>query len=133
MSEQEIASDLAAKIAIDEPPATVEVKPEEPKDPAPPGMTPEASLERMKLFDYFEIKTADRYSAEAETYLNKIIEWARDESGSSDYTDILRAISDQERILGIKLKPERLSRLYRFAVIRAQRNRLVEAERALYD
>lgn len=134
--EAEIQADLAAKLAVRSlpPPTTPGAPPtvNEPDDPAPAGMTLENSLEKMKFFDYFQVKTADRRSPEAEVYLQKVLDWARDETGSSDYIDVLRAISDQERILGIKLQPDRLSRMYRFALIRSQRIRLAEEERALY-
>lgn len=127
-----LASQLAVKNTPDPTPPPVTETPEAPDDPAPTGMTPENELEKMKLFDYFEVSSADRHSVEAQQYLQSVVDWARDETGSSDYLDIIRAISDQERVLGIKLQPNRLSRLHRFALIRSQRIRLAEEERALY-
>ena len=95
-------------------------------------MTPEDRLQRLRWFDYFGLAASEARSAEAEKALTEILDWAATEAGSHEYTDMLRAISDQERVLGIKLEPGRLTKLYNFAKIRRMRLRLIEQERALY-
>lgn len=131
--EAQIQAQLIAKMPSSQPSEPMEHTPDEPGDPAPPGMTPEASLDRIKLLDYFGISSIDRHSPEADNYLTKIMEWARDEAGSSEYTDILRVISDTERTLGIRFKEGRLTTLFRLVTIRHARNQLAEQERALYN
>jgi len=135
MTEDEVAAQLAAKVAE---PTTA---PELPSDPKPEPKEDEAFhdnlpletvVSKMKLEDYFEIPLPARRSAEVEQQLNRIIDWARSETKSSEYSDIMRAISDQERIMGIKLKDNRLIKLYQFVTINSQRKRLMEQERALY-
>lgn len=137
MDEAEIVAKLGA--SVDEPnPSTA---PELPSDPKPEpkvddafhdNLPLETVLEKMKLQDYFELPQAVRRSPEVDTQINRIMEWAKDETGSSEYTDLLRVINDQERIMGNKFKDNRLMRLYQFVTINAQRKRLMEQERALY-
>jgi hypothetical protein len=135
-TEAQIAADLAAALPK---PVIPEngwdgVKPEVPEDEQFLNkQSPESSLEKIKLFDYFELSQLDRHAPEAEKYLQRIIDWAKDEAKSSDYADILRVINDQERVMGNKLKSNRLSNLHRFVAIRATRNRLIQEERALYN
>lgn len=92
----------------------------------------ENTLEKLNLMDYFQIASQNRHSPEIQTWLNSVIDWARDEAGSSEYTDILRVINDQERVMGSKIKPDRLLRLWQFVKINTQRKRLIEQERVLY-
>lgn len=137
MDEAQIAANLAA--SVNEPkPATA---PELPSDPKPEPKVDEAFhdnlpletvVEKMKLQDYFELPQGIRRSAEVDTQINRIMEWAKDEAGSSEYTDMLRVINDQERIMGNKYKDNRLMRLFQFVTINAQRKRLMEQERVLY-
>ena len=137
-TEAEIAADLAAKVNPVEPPA-VEVS-EEPKQPEVPedeafhdNLPLENTLEKIKLLDYFEIPQLARRSAEVDNQLSRIVDWAKDEAKSSEFTDILRILNDQERVLGTKLKDNRLTKLYQFVTINSQRKRLAEMERALYQ
>lgn len=139
MNEDEIAENLRPKTDPAEIPKDGwdKVREEESRSQDEDGsflhrMTPEDRLERLRWFDYFGLAAAEARSAEAEKALTEILDWAANEAGSHEYTDMLRAISDQERILGIKLKPGRLSQLYQFAKIRKQRLRLLEQERAMY-
>lgn len=137
MNEEQIQQKLAS--TIDDP-----VSPTEPESPAEPRPEPkeddvfhdnlplETTLDKMKLYDYFEIPQAGRHSAEVQTQMSRILDWARDEMKSSEYTDILRAITDQERVMGNRLKDNRLYRLYQYVVINSQRKKLAEQERALY-
>jgi glucose/arabinose dehydrogenase len=136
MNEDEVAAKLAATV---DPPTTA---PELPSDPKPEPREDEAFhdnlpletvMDKMKLQDYFEVPALARRSAEVETQLNRIVDWARDEARSSDYADILRVISDQERIMGIKLKDNRMTKLFQYVTINSQRKRLMEAERALFN
>src|SRR5258708_2965294 len=138
MSEDEIVAKLAEKAAEPEQPTTA---PELPSDPRPAPKEDEAFhdnlpletvMDKLKLQNYFEIPALSRRSAEVETQLNRIVAWATDEANSSEYADILRVISDQERIMGIKLKDNRLIKLFQYVTINAQRKRLMEQERALY-
>ncbi len=92
----------------------------------------ENTLEKLNLMDYFQIASQNRHSPEIQTWLNTIISWARDEAGSSEYTDMLRVINDQERVMGSKLKPDRMLRLWQFVKINTQRKQLIERERVLY-
>lgn len=136
MNEDEIAAKLAA--ALDPPAPTT--APELPAEPEPKqdeafhdNLPLETVVDKMKLHDYFEVPALARRSAEVETQLNRILDWARDESKSSEYSDLLRVISDQERIMGIKLKDNRMTKLFQYVTINSQRKRLMEAERALYN
>lgn len=133
-TEAQIVADLAAALPKPDIPESSwdGVKPTPPDEEFIDKITPESNLEKIKLFDYFELSSMDRRSPEAEKYIGAIMDWARDEAGSSDYTDILRVINDQERVMGGLLKAQRLSKLYRFVTVRQQRNRLIQEERALY-
>ena len=82
--------------------------------------------------DYFQIPSMSRHAPEVSQWIDEVVAWARDEAGSSEYTDILRVINDQERVMGNKLKPDRLLNLRQFVKINSQRRRLAEQERALY-
>lgn len=139
MDEAEIAAALAAK-ANPDPTPDVET-PQEPEKPAEPknedesfhdNLPLENTLEKMQLLDYFQVPQISRHSAEVQTWMNTVIEWARGEAGSREYTDVLRVINDQERIMGSKLKPDRLSRLAQYVKINSLRRQLIEKERALY-
>lgn len=137
MNEEEVAAQLAERTV--EPPVKAEpeqptiLKPEPKEDEAFHDNLPlETTLDKLKFLDYFEISSLSRRSAEVDTQLNRIIDWARDEAKSSDYTDILRIIDSQERVMGIKLKDNRLTKLSQFVTINQQRKRLLEQERSLY-
>jgi len=136
-NEEQIAADLAAQLPKPDIPANGwEIRDATGAVPEDQQfldkMSPESTLEKMKLFDYFDLSQLDRRSPEAGHYLQTIMDWARDEAKSSDYTDMLRVINDQERVMGGLLKGQRLTNLYRFVAIRTQRNRLIQEERALY-
>jgi len=92
----------------------------------------ENTLEKMKLLDHFNIPSEMRREAAISTWLDRVVDWARDEAGSSEFTDILRVIDDQERVLGTRVKQDRLMKLYQFVTIRSQRNKLAQMERTLY-
>lgn len=135
MDEAAIVAELASTLPKPEIPENgwAGVKPETPENEQfLDKMTPEATLEKIKLFDYFQLSSLDRITPEADKRIQAVMNWARDEAKSSDYGDMLRVINDQERIMGGLLKPSRLSNLYRFVTIRTQRNRLIQEERALY-
>lgn len=136
MDEQAIVADLAAQLPKQEIPNDgwdkVRAEENKPDQEFLDKISPENTMEKMKMFDYFELSQMDRHAPEAEKYLTSIMDWAKDEAKSSDYADILRVINDQERILGSRLKGNRLSTLYRFVTIRNNRNRLIQEERALY-
>ena len=116
------------------PPITPDPPKEEPKEDESfhDNLPLENTLEKMRLMDYFEIPQISRYQPEVATWLDQVIEWARTEAGSSEFTDMLRIINDQERIMGNKLKQDRLSKLANFVKINSQRRKLAEMERALY-
>lgn len=133
MNEDAIAAELKAKLQVEEP--APEPAKEEPKTDERflhDGLPLESRLEKQQWLDYFQVPSQARYDGKVDTWLQRVLDWARDEAGSSEYTDILRVISDQERILGSKIKPDRLATLARFATIRRQRIQLAEQERALY-
>jgi hypothetical protein len=134
MDEDQIAAELAQRTEEPVPPLEAPTpKPQVPEDEAFHNNLPlETVLDKMKLEDYFEIPQALRREANVETQLNRIMEWAAQEAGSREYTDILRVINDQERIMGNKLKDNRMMRLFQFVTINAQRKRLAQQERALY-
>lgn len=136
--EDEIAAKLAERVAEPELPSAPEL-PEETTEPEAKeddafhsDLRLETFVDKMKLQDYFEIPLPTRRSAEVELQINKIMEWAQTEAKSREYADILRVINDQERILGTKLKDNRLLRMYQYVNINTQRKRLAEQERALY-
>lgn len=137
MDEATIAAQLAEKVAEPTPPPVTET-PEEPKiqpkqdESFHDNLPLETTLDKLKMLDYFEIPPLSRRSAEVDSQLSRIMDWAQQEAGSREYTDILRVINDQERVMGNKLKDNRLTRLYQFVTINAQRKRLIEQERALY-
>lgn len=138
--EEQIVAELAANLPKPEIPENGWDIRDEPKTEAKPEdeqfidkMTPESTVEQMKLYDYFQLSSLDRANPDAQKYLKTVMDWARDEAKSSDYADMLRVINDQERVMGNLLKGSRLSNLYRFVTIRSQRNRLIQEERALYN
>lgn len=131
--ESKIAEALKAKLAQLEP--VIEEKPkEEPKtdERFVHDLPPENLLERQRWLDYFNVPSMSRREPQIDGWLTRVIDWARDEAGSSEYADMLRVIDDQERILGSKIKQDRLSTLARFAQIRVQRRKLLAEERAIY-
>lgn len=136
MDEAAIAAKLAEKTNPQPipPPVTEEPEPpEEPKDENFHHNLPlENTIEKLNLMDYFQIPSMNRHSPEVAQWLDTVIEWARDEAGSSEYTDMLRVINDQERVMGNRIKPDRLLRLWQFVKIHSQRKRLIEQERSLY-
>ena len=137
MDEQAIADKLAQKVAEPIPPPvteTPEVKPvREGEEFIHDNLPLENTLEKMQLLDHFRVPSEMRREANISTWLDRVVDWARDEAGSSDYTDLLRVIDDQERVLGSKMKQDRLLTLYQFVTINAQRKRLIQQERALYS
>jgi len=134
MDEKQIEEQLAQKTVAPTPQEQPEHIPDPNEDEAFHNSLPlENTLEKIKFQDYFEIPSAARHSAEVATQLDRIIDWARDEAKSSDYNDILRVINDQERVMGSRLKDNRLMRLYQFVTVNTQRKRLMEQERALYN
>ena len=135
MNEDQIAAELAQRVTA--PPLPVETTPapatEVNEDESFHDNLPlETVMDKMKLQDYFEIPVGSRRSPEVDSQINRIIEWAASEAGSREYTDIVRIINDQERIMGNKLKDNRLTRLYQYVTINQQRKQLIERERALY-
>jgi len=134
--EARIAAAIKERIDVPDPTPAIS---EEPKAPEKPdeqflhdGLPLETMLEKQRWLDYFNVPSMSRREPQVDTWLTKVIDWARDEAGSSEYSDILRVINDQERTLGSKIKQDRLATLARFAQIRMTRRRLIEEERALY-
>ncbi len=143
MDEQQIQEQLAEKVKDPDVSPDTETAPELPTAPRPEpkeneefihdNLPLEATLDKMKLLDYFEIPQTMRRESDIDKWMGRVMDWAKDEARSSDYTDILRVINDQERVMGNKLKPDRLMRLAQFVTINQQRKRLIEQERALYN
>ena len=138
MNEEQTAAMLAQKIDQPAPPPVVEtpdIKPEvgDGEQFIHDNLPLENTLEKMKLLDHFQIPSTMRREAQIGTWMERVIDWARDEAGSSEYTDILRVIDDQERVLGTRLKQDRLMKLYQFVTINQQRKKLAQMERTLYN
>ena len=136
MNEEAIAAKLAEQAnPVPAPPMTT---PETPGEPVKEdsdfhhNLPIENSVEKLNFMDYFQIPSQNRHAPEIATWLDTVMDWARDEAGSSDYNDMLRVINDQERVMGNKIKPDRLLRLWQFVKINSQRKKLIEQERALY-
>lgn len=135
MDESQIEADLKAKLPKPDIPENGwdGVKPPEKTDQSFLESLPiENSLEKMKLFDYFELSPLDRKAPQASKYLTAVVQWAQKEAGSDDYYEILKVVNEQERVMGNLLKQGRLSNLYKFATIRNQRRQLDIQERVLY-
>lgn len=136
MQEDEIAKQLAAKVDPVPPPATdapeTPVEPEKKDENFHNNLPLENTFEKQQLMDYLMIPQISRHTQEIQQWTQEVLEWAKDESHSSEFADIVRVIDDQERIMGNKLKPDRLLRLRTFIKIHNQRKQLAARERALY-
>lgn len=86
----------------------------------------------QKLFDYFNVNRGSRNSVETKQQLQSIINWAKENTTSTEMTDLINTIMHQERMMGIQLKDDRLFRLYRFAKLNQQRLMLEDQMKALY-
>lgn len=139
MDETEIAATLAAKLEEAERPETPE--PAQPEIPRVPEKQDEAFhdnlpledvMGKMQIMDFFEIPQATRRTAEVNDQINRIISWAKDEAKSSDVTEMMRVIREQETMMGSRLKEQRVYKLYQYVKIHEIRKQLAEKERALY-
>lgn len=135
MDEAQIAAQLAAKIAPPPPDPAPEPPPEhEATDTDFHNNLPlENTFEKQQLLDYLMIPQVSRHTAQIAQWTDEVLTWAKDEANSREWTDILRVIDQQERLMGNKLKPDRLLRLRQFIKINRQRKQLLAQERALYD
>lgn len=137
MTEAEIQQQLAEKLEQDRadpiPAPQPSPTPPEKEDEAFHNNLPLADLvTRNELMDYFDIPSAARHSVETEVWVNKIMDWARDEGGSSNIGDLLRVINAQETTMGSRHNEQRVYKLYQYIRIHEQRQALAERERSLY-
>lgn len=133
MSEDQIAAALAARLEepVVEEPVIKEQAPEAPQDFVD-KMLPEEQLTRNRLLDWFEIPMHERHTTKTDRWINDIYAWARETAGSGEYTDLLRVINEQEQIMGSRMKPGRVVKLYKYIQISRLRRQLANQERLLY-
>lgn len=132
-TEEQIAAELARRV---EEPVTPDV-PTAPLIPAEPQnfldkLLPEEQMTAMKIMDYLSVPTIARHDMMVDDYVKTVYEWARDNAGSSDMSQLIRVISEQEQHMGSKLKPDRLRRLAEYVKISRLRVNLAARERELY-
>jgi hypothetical protein len=133
MDETKLAAALAEKVA--EPvPAPTETQPETPDEPQNfvDKLLPEETFTAQQLLDYLQVPTAERHNAIIDNYILTVYQWARDNAGSGDITQLIRVISEQEQHMGSKLKPNRLAKLAEYIKISKIRQQLAVRERELY-
>lgn len=82
---------------------------------------------RYELMDYFNVGVGLRHSSETQEQINTIMQWAVDETGSTNISEVLKQLNLQEAALGTRLKGDRLLRVYRYVRI-AQQKRVLDAK-----
>lgn len=85
-----------------------------------------------RLYDYFELSRADKYSEERQHQLTTVLEWASAHAQSNELVDILTIIQRKELEIGQQPFKDRLQRLYRLAKLEAQSNFIDMERRQIY-
>lgn len=90
---------------------------------------------KHELMEFFDIPAWNRSSSDVDTRIAAVLDWATTEAGflteRPDLSDILKAINDRMRIMGIYNRDDRLNRMWRFTKIQRAHQLLIEKERAL--
>lgn len=87
---------------------------------------------KQQLLDFLDIPLASRKSPDTSTALESILNWAYNQTGTTEFADILRVINRQEGIMGSRLSGDRLFKLYKYVKINRQMEALTQQEKALY-
>ena len=92
----------------------------------------ENMLLKQQVFDFMDIPVGARTNPETLGAIDTILEWAYKQTGSREFSDMLKVINRQEAIMGSRMRGNRVFDLYKFVKINNQMSALYEQEKALY-
>lgn len=87
---------------------------------------------RSNAMDFLDVPVGQRGSAETMSQVDEILRWASENSASKEMSDILETLLRQTRMMGISLRDDKLSRLYRYVRLANQRHLIETQMKATY-
>lgn len=121
-TETEIAAQIAQGMNESQGPQVEDSPaPEEPRtdDPLSNNLPLDNMVLRDQLYDYFDVKTGTRNSAETLNMVNAIMDWAG-QFNMDTLTGVLQVVSVYERSLGKTPTTSRINQMYRYVRIQNQ-------------